>query len=117
MTNRRGFLLGAGAALIASPAIVRAASLMPVKVWKHQGDTTEKSFALRPRTDGLYMVESVAALDGGLFYYSLVMVADPRVRRDWTAGFLMAPGEQATILTLLPKADPNIPAYDWKTYD
>lgn len=29
--NRRGFLLGLGASLIAAPAIVRAGSLMPVR--------------------------------------------------------------------------------------
>ena len=29
--DRRGFLFGAGASLIAAPAIVRAASLMPVR--------------------------------------------------------------------------------------
>jgi len=29
--NRRGFLTGLGAALVAAPAIVRAGSLMPVK--------------------------------------------------------------------------------------
>ena len=30
---RRGFLTGLGAALITAPAIVRAGSLMPVKIW------------------------------------------------------------------------------------
>lgn len=30
-TTRRGFILGAGATLLAAPAIVRAASLMPVR--------------------------------------------------------------------------------------
>ncbi len=31
ITNRRGFLTGLGSLLIAAPAIVRAASIMPVK--------------------------------------------------------------------------------------
>lgn len=31
MLHRRGFLLGLGAGLVAAPAIVRAASLMPVR--------------------------------------------------------------------------------------
>lgn len=30
-TTRRGFLLGLGASLVAAPAIVRAASIMPVR--------------------------------------------------------------------------------------
>lgn len=32
--NRRGFLIGAGCAVLAAPAIVRASSLMPVRVPK-----------------------------------------------------------------------------------
>lgn len=32
--NRRGFLLGLGAAAVAAPAIVRAASIMPVRAWR-----------------------------------------------------------------------------------
>lgn len=34
LIDRRGFFAGLGASLIAAPAIVRAASLMPVKVFK-----------------------------------------------------------------------------------
>jgi hypothetical protein len=43
-TTRRSFLIGAGASLLAAPAIVRAASLMPVtplgcvKIWCGESD-------------------------------------------------------------------------------
>lgn len=56
--TRRGFLLG-GLAIVASPAIVRATSLMPVKCWKTYGPggvltmemiTEEMSKLLRPAT-------------------------------------------------------------------
>lgn len=51
-SSRRGFLAGAGALLIASPAIVRASSLMKVKQWQTFGpggfltiDQITKAFA------------------------------------------------------------------------
>lgn len=60
--NRRGFLLGAGASLLASPAIVRVASLMAVRAMPPEGFLVS-NFLTSPHawfieTDGLWSVET-----------------------------------------------------------
>lgn len=64
--NRRGFLTGLGAALFTAPAIVRASSLMPVKV--------VDLFPLRPETPPPWL--TVDYLDAILHYMKEANIPD-----------------------------------------
>src|SRR5436190_1154919 len=62
--SRRGFLFGAGATLLAAPAIVRVASLMPVSVSKLiMPDTHPYPFLL---TNGIIRKEALIHLENNL---------------------------------------------------
>lgn len=55
--NRRSLLTGMGATIIAAPAIVRASSLMPIKVWRDGGGLVWVPIPLRIRMDVIIFEE------------------------------------------------------------